>query len=42
MAITLNTRIPQHTLQADIDAFLGLKGIRGYTPVNRAYSLRSR
>lgn len=26
MAITLNTRIPQHTLQADIDAFLGLKG----------------
>lgn len=41
MAITLNTRIPQQTLQADIDAFLGLKGIPGYTPVNQSYSLEA-
>lgn len=39
MATVLNTRIPPQTVQADIDAFVGLKGIIGYTPVNQDYSL---
>lgn len=38
MATVLNTRIPPQTLQADIEAFVGLKAIPSYTPVNQAYS----
>lgn len=41
MAKNENVRLSAEVLQADIDAFLALKAIAGYNPVNPTYSLEA-